>query len=82
MPGLDSILQSDDAKKLLNNGEKLQQLLSAPETQQVFSMLEQTAGKPLEQASLDSAQLMSAMKKLIADPKGAELIRQMRSKLK
>lgn len=86
MSGLDDLLHSPQAEKLVGDGGKLERLKDAPETQQIFSMLSKHTGGNLEQAAGnaangDTTQLISAIKQLMQDPEGARLIRQMKQKL-
>lgn len=87
MPGLNDLLKDKQAQTLISNREKLGHLMESPETQQLFSMLDQHTDCTLKEAAEhaakgDTAQLMSAIKHLMNDPEGARLIQQMRSKLK
>lgn len=87
MSSLDELLRSSKAEKLMENGEKLGHLMDAPETQQIFQMLNQNTGGSLQQAAEnaskgDTAQLIDAIQKLMQNPEGAKLIQQMKSKLK
>lgn len=87
MPNLDEILHSSQAAKLVENNEKLGQLMDAPETQKVFALLHQSTGGKLEQAADnaakgDTAQLITAIKQLMRNPEAARLVEQMKSKLK
>lgn len=87
MSHLDSILNSHEASKIAGNSEKLEKLMNAPETKQIFSMLNQNTGGNLEAAAGnaakgDSTQLMSAINQLMQNPEAAKLISQMKSKLK
>lgn len=86
MPNLEDLLRSPQAEKLMGDGGKLEHLKNAPETQRLFSMLSKNTGGNLEQAADsaargDSAQLISAIKRLMQDPDGARLIQQMKEKL-
>ena len=87
MSQLGSILNSPEASKIAGSSDKLEKLMSAPETKQIFSMLNQTTGGNLEAAAGnaakgDSAQLISAIKQQMQNPEAAKLISQMKSKLK
>lgn len=87
MPGFDDLLKNPQAEQLMGNSEKLEKLKDAPETQKIFSILNQNTGGSLEQAAGnaakgDTAQLMDAIKQLMRDPEGAKLIQQMKTKLK
>lgn len=80
MSNLDDLLRS-------TRPEQLGQLMDAPETKQIFAMLSKNTGGTLEQAADnaakgDTAQLMDAIKQLMANPEGARLIQQMKTKLK
>lgn len=86
MPNLDEILRSQQAEKLMDN-EKLGQLMDAPETQKLFTMLNQNTGGNLEQAAGnaangDTTQLISAIKQLMQNPEATRLVEQMKKKLK
>ncbi len=82
MPNFDELLNGREAKKLMGDAAKLEQLRDAPETQKIFSMLQQSAGD-LEQAAGkaakgDAGQLVSAIRQLMQDPEGQKLIEQMK----
>ena len=86
MPNLDEILRSQQAEKLMDN-EKLGQLMDAPETQKLFTMLNQNTGGNLEQAAGnaangDTTQLISAIKQLMQNQEATRLVEQMKKKLK
>ena len=86
MPNLDEILRSRQAEKLMDN-EKLGQLMDAPETKKLFTMLNQNTGGNLEQAAGnaangDTTQLISAIKQLMQNPDATRLVEQMKKKLK
>ena len=86
MPNLDEILRSQQAEKLMDN-EKLGQLMDAPETKKLFTMLNQNTGGNLEQAAGnaangDTTQLISAIKQLMQNPEATRLVEQMKKKLK
>ena len=87
MSNFDQLLKDEQAAKLMTDSKRLEQLRDAPETQKIFSLLSQSTGGNLEQAAGnaakgDSAQLISAIRKLMQDPEGAQLIQQMKQKLK
>ena len=78
MPNFDEVLKGKEAAGLLKDPSKLEKLRDAPETQQIFSMLSQSAGD-LESAAQraaqgDTAQLAGAIRQLMKDPEGALLI--------
>lgn len=80
MPSLDELLQSSQT-------EKLGHLMHEPETQKLFSMLSKTTNGTLEQAAGnaakgDTTQLISAIKQLMQNPEAAQLIEQMKQKMK
>lgn len=80
MPNLDELLQRPQA-------EKLGHLMNEPETQKIFAMLSKSTDGNLEEAAGnaakgDTAQLMSAIKQLMQNPEAAQLIQQMKSKIK
>ena len=87
MPQLDRILNSPEASKIAGSSEKLEQLMNAPETKQIFSMLDRNTGGNLEAAAGnaakgDSTQLISAIRQLMQNPEAAKLISQMKNKIK
>ncbi len=87
MPNLEDILRSPQAEKIIDNSNKLGHLMEAPETQKIFTMLNQNTKGNLEQAAEnaakgDTAQLLSAIKQLMQNPEAAQLIEQMKRKLK
>lgn len=86
MPNLEDILRSPQAEKFMDNN-KLEHLMDAPETQKIFTMLNQNTKGNLEQAAEnaakgDTTQLLSAIKQLMQNPDAALLIEQMKRKLK
>jgi len=86
MVKFDQFLKDEHTVDLMSNSKKLEQLRDAPETQKIFSLLNQSTGGGLEQAAEnaakgDSAQLISAIKKLMQDPDGAQLIQKIKQKL-
>ena len=85
MPNLGELLKGKEANRLLSDTNKLEQLRDAPETQQVFAMLSQSAGD-LEAAADraakgDAAQLTDAIRKLMQDPEGAKLLQKMKDSM-
>lgn len=87
MANLDGLLHNQQAAQLLSDQKKLEQLRSAPETQQLFSMLRENTGEDLEQAANHAAQgntapLVSAIRTLMRDPEGAKLIEKMKQHLR
>lgn len=87
MANLNDLLRNFKAEKLVGNEEKLGHLMDAPETQQIFRMLEQSTGGSLQQAAEnaakgDTAQLVNAIQQLMGSTEGSKLVQQMRSKLK
>ena len=86
MPNLDGLLHNKQAAQLLSDRKKLEQLRNAPETQQLFSMLQEKTGNDLEQAANhaaqgDAAPLVSAIRTLMNNPEGAKLIEKMKQHL-
>ena len=82
MPNFDELLQGKEAAKLMGDKGRLEKLRDAPETQQIFSMLSRSTGD-LEAAADraakgDTAQLTDAIRKLMQDPEGANLIQKMK----
>lgn len=87
MANFQDLLRSKQAASLLGDASKLEQLRNAPETQKIFSMLRQGTGGSLEQAADDAAkgntgQLVAAIRQLMQDPEGAQLIEKMKKNLK
>lgn len=86
MPNFDELLKGKEASRLMKDPSKLEKLRDAPETQKIFSMLSQSTGD-LESAAEraargDSAQLADAIRQLMRDPEGAQLIQKMKENLK
>lgn len=86
MPNFQDFLGSEQAAKLMKNSSKLEQIKDAPETQRLFQLLSKSAGGDLEQAASraaqgDTAALMSAIKQLMQNPEGEQLIRRMKENL-
>ena len=86
MPNFQDILGSEQAAKLMKNSSKLEQLKDAPETRRLFQLLSSSAGGDLEQAANraaqgDTAALMGAIKQLMQNPEGEQLIRRMKENL-
>ena len=80
MPNLDELLQRPQT-------EKLGHLMNEPETQKIFAMLSKSTDGSLEEAAGnaakgDTAQLMSSIKQLMQNPEAAQLIQQMKNKIK
>jgi len=87
VPNHGHLFDSETASGLMKDAAKLEQLRDAPETQKIFSMLSQSVDGSLEQAADaaakgDSSELISAIRKIMQNPEGARLIRQMKDKLK
>lgn len=82
MSDLDQLLHSEPVAELLKNHEKLQQIRDSQETQQLFTMLSKNISGDLEHTTLqDTSQVVSAIRRLMQDPNGAKLIRNIRAKL-
>ena len=86
MPNFDEVLKGKEASRLMKDPSKLEKLRDAPETQKIFSMLSQSTGD-LESAAEraargDAAQLADAIRQLMRDPEGAQLIQKMKENLK
>lgn len=86
MANLNGLLHNPQAAQLLSDQKKLEQLRNAPETQQLFSMLQKKTGGDLEQAANhaaqgDTASLVSAIRTLMRDPEGAKLMEKMKQHL-
>lgn len=87
MPNLEQFMQNPQAGDLIGDRKKLESLMNTPETQKLFTMLNQKTEGGLEQAAESAAkgeskQLISAIKQLMENPEAAQLIQAMKSKLK
>lgn len=85
MPNFDELLKGKEASRLMKDPAKLEQLRDAPETRRVFDLLSQSAGD-LEAAAQkaakgDAAQLTAAIRQLMRDPEGAQLLQKMKDSL-
>ena len=86
MPDFDQLKHFPQAAKLINDPERLNQWKNAPETQRIFALLSQNTSGSLEQAAGkaaqgDTQQLVSAIRRLMTDPEGAQLLEKMKEKL-
>ena len=82
MSGMDRFIHSKQTEDLMKDPDKLEKLRNAPETQRIFTMLSQSTGQDLEQASReDPTRLISAIRKLMQDPEGSQLIQKMKERL-
>lgn len=87
MSSFQDIFNSEQATALLKDEKKLEALHRAPETQRLFQLLSQSAGGDLEQAANravqgDSAALMNAVKQLMQNSEGQQLLQKMKQSLK
>lgn len=87
MAGLDEILRTQQAEALISNKDTQEHLMGSPESQQILKLLNQNVGGNLEQvadraAKGDSAQLMDAIKQFMQNPEAAQLVSQLKQKLK
>lgn len=87
MPNFQDVINSDQAARLMQDTHKLEQLRDAPETQRIFQLLSQSAGGNLEQAAKqaaggDASTLMSAIRQLMQDPEGQQLMQKMKQSMK
>lgn len=78
-PTLDALKKDPQAAKLLSDPAGLKALLSAPETQQLMSLLNQSAGSGLQSAAQAAAkgkpqELMSMLQGLLNTQEGAQLV--------
>jgi len=79
MPGLNELLKSDQAKKLINDADALQNLKADPETKRLMEIISRQAGNNLDQmarsaSSGDTSQLMGTIQKLMNDPESQRLL--------
>lgn len=75
-----------NAEALMQNQEKLRQMLSSPEVRRLASLLNAQSGGQLQQAarsakSGNTAQLEQMMRTLSTSPDGAQLLEQLQQKL-
>ena len=83
MSNLDQFLKEEQASGLLKNTTKLERLREAPETQKIFSMLNESTGGNLERTVQDDpAQIVSAIRQLMQNPESAALLHRMKEKMK
>lgn len=87
MAGLDEILRTQQAEALIGSKDAREHLMGSPESQKILRLLNQNAGGNLEQvaeraAKGDSAQLMDAIKQFMQNPEAAQLVSQLKQKLK
>ena len=85
MPNFDELLKGKEANRLMKDPSKLEKLRDAPETQKIFDLLSQSTGD-LESAAQraakgDAAQLTAAIRQLMRDPEGAQLLQKMKDSL-
>ena len=71
----------------MKDPSKLEALRDAPETQKIFALLSSRTGGDLESAAQraaqgDAAQLADAIRQLMRDPEGAQLIQKMKENFK
>lgn len=81
MSDLNKLLNSEHAKKLMNDQNAIERLKTAPETQKLMEMLGKQTDGDLEGAADaaakgDPSQLMGAMQKLLHDPESKHLLEQ------
>ena len=87
MPDFKELLNSEQAKRLMNDQATIQKLQNAPESKRLMELLGQQAGGNLEGAADAAAkgspaQLMGAMQKLLRDPESKKLLEQISQSLK
>lgn len=87
MPDFKELLNSEQAKRLMNDQAALHQLQTAPEAKRLMEMLGEQAGGDLEGAANAAAkgsptQLMGAMQKLLRDPESKKLLEKISQSLK
>jgi len=87
MADFNELLQSQQAKKLVENQERLGELFQLPETQKIFDLLGKRTGGNLEQAtqqaaSGNTAPLMEAIRQLTQSREGSKLLQDLKTKLK
>ena len=79
MPDLKDILNNEAVKKLMADKSALEHLQNAPETQQLFTLLQQKSGSSAEQlastaAGGENSQLMGVIQQLLRDPESQKLL--------
>lgn len=87
MPNFQDVMNSGQAANLMKDSQKLEQLRDAPETQRIFQLLSQSAGGNLEQAAKqaadgDASTLMTAIRQLMENPEGQQLMQKMKQSMK
>lgn len=80
MSNLDDLLRGRDT-------EQLGRLMNEPETKKIFEILSKSTDGSLEQAAEkaakgDTTQLMDAIRQLMSNPEGTNLIQKIKGKLK
>ena len=86
MPDFKELLNSEPAKKLINDQNTINRLQNAPEAQKLMEMLGRQTDGDLEgvadaAAKGNPAQLMNAMQKLLRDPESKKLLEQISQSL-
>ncbi|MCD8005177.1 MAG: hypothetical protein LUD69_07710 [Oscillospiraceae bacterium] len=82
---LDALLQSQQARRLLDDKQTLERLMRSGEAQQLLQLLDKKAQGGLKNAAQDAmggnqAQLQTLLEGLLRDPKGARLVEQLNQK--
>lgn len=87
MPKFDELLRQGEAARLMEDRQALQDVMDAPETRQLMSMLQQSVGGDLEGAARSAMNgspqaLMDAMRKLMDSQEGAQVAQAVKRRLK
>lgn len=82
----EEILNNGKTDAILKDQNRLNHIKNAPDTQELFAMLEQKIGGNLKNAAQEASagnaeQLINAIKSLMNDPRGAKLIQSIRDKM-
>ncbi len=86
-PTLEALKKDPQAAKLLGDPAGLQALLSAPETQKLMALLNQSAGSSLQSAAQAAAKgkpqdLMGLLSKVVQSKEGAAAVEGIQKKVK
>ncbi len=86
-PALDALKKDPQAAQLLRDPKSLSALLSAPETQKLMALLNQSAGSSLQSAAQAAAKgkpqdLMGLLSKVVQSKEGAAAVEGIQKKVK
>jgi len=86
MSHLNELFKSDQAKKILNNRDTIQNLQKAPEAKRLMEIIQQQSGGDFDQlsnyvSSGDTGPLMKTIQTLMNDPESQKLLETISKKL-